>query len=198
MFYLQRKFISFKWRFNRRADKIQRLLHSYFLSRKHGIHVSPDSFVAKSAKLMMSPDGQYRGGNIQIMRNVRICEGALLLPYGGDIFVDEGVYIGPYCIIQSNKGTILKIGKNTLIAGHTVIVPSNHGFEGTKPIINQPVSSKGIIIHNDVWIGARVVILDGVEIGEGAVIGAGSTVTKNIPSFSIAAGNPARVLKRRE
>jgi acetyltransferase-like isoleucine patch superfamily enzyme len=197
MFYILRKIKSFIWKAKLNASKTNRYLRSFSLNTKRGIKVSSNSFIAKSAKLMMSPDGQYRGGDIQVKKNARICEGALLLPYGGNIIISEGVFVGPYCVIQSSKGTTLQIGTNTMIAGNTFIVPSNHGFEGTIPICKQPVSSKGIIIHNDVWIGAGVVIVDGVNIGEGAVIGAGSIVTKDIPPFSIAAGNPARVIKRR-
>lgn len=197
MFYFVRKINSIIWRFKRKFFKIKRHLRACLLNTRHGIDVSPNSFIAKSAKLMMSPDGQLRGGVIEIKKNARICEGALLLPYGGSIILNEGVFIGPYCVIQSSKGIILEIGKNTLIAGQTFIVPSNHGIEDSTPISKQPVSSKGIIINNDVWVGARVVIVDGVEIGEGAVIGAGSVVTKNIPPFSVAVGNPAKVIKSR-
>jgi acetyltransferase-like isoleucine patch superfamily enzyme len=192
-----RKIKSTHWRISRWTNAKKRVLRALTLNITRGVDVSCHAFIAKSSKLMMSPDGQYRGGLIQIKSGCRVCEGALLTPYGGNIYLEEGVFIGPYCVIQSSSGTTLRIGENTMIAGHTFIVPSNHGFSGHIPIIKQPVTSKGIVIANDVWIGGRVVILDGVEVGEGAVIGAGSVVTKNIPPFSIAVGNPAKVLRKR-
>lgn len=84
------------------------------------------------------------------------------------------------------------------IAAHTVIIPANHNFDRMDlPISRQGLTTKGINIGNDVWIGANVVILDGVEIGDGCVIGASSVVTKSIPNNSVAVGNPAKVIKSR-
>ena len=65
------------------------------------------------------------------------------------------------------------------------------------PIKRQGNTEKGIIIGNDVWIGAGVCIVDGVTIGDGSIIGAGSIVTKNIPEMSIYAGNPAKKIRSR-
>jgi acetyltransferase-like isoleucine patch superfamily enzyme len=90
------------------------------------------------------------------------------------------------------------IGNHTRIACHTVIVASNHNFDDvTKNIHEQGVNAKGVVIGNDVWIGAGVRILDGVHIGDHVVIGAGSVVTKDIPENAIAVGVPARVIRKR-
>ncbi len=68
----------------------------------------------------------------------------------------------------------------------------------TQPIRLQPIQSRGdIVVEDDVWLGVGVKVLDGVTIGRGAVIGAGAVVTKDIPPLAIAAGVPARVLRRR-
>ena len=61
---------------------------------------------------------------------------------------------------------------------------------------DRKLSAKPVIIHDDVWIGEMVSILPGVEIGKGSIIGANSVVTKYIPDYSIAAGNPAKVIKQ--
>jgi acetyltransferase-like isoleucine patch superfamily enzyme len=194
---LLRKLSSARYYSRRLSPQISRKLRAACLNLRPGVRVASDSFVARSAKILLNPDGTYRGGQVTISSNCRICEGALLSPYGGVIELEEGVFIGPYCVIQSNKGSTLRIGRNTMIAGHTFIVPDRHGIEGRAPIWAQPVTSEGITIENDVWIGAGVQVLDGVYIQEGAVIGAGSVVTRSVPSFAIAVGSPARVIRMR-
>jgi acetyltransferase-like isoleucine patch superfamily enzyme len=120
----------------------------------------------------------------------------MLITYGGDIDIGVNCSVNPYCVLYGLGG--LKIGDNVRIAAHTVIVPANHTFDDPSiPICRQPETKKGIIIEDDVWIGAGCRILDGVRIGRGSVIGAGSVVTKSIPEMSVAVGVPARVIRRR-
>ena len=81
-----------------------------------------------------------------------------------------------------------------MIGAHTIIVPANHGITRLDvPMGAQPLTKKGIAIAEDVWIGAGCKVLDGVHIGSGAVIGAGSVVTKDIGAYVIAVGVPAKV-----
>ena len=103
---------------------------------------------------------------------------------------------------QLNPGSCIygnvEIGDNVLIGPNVMIAGGNHGFNSTKiPIALQEDTSKGIIISNDVWVGANSVILDGVNIGTGCIIAAGSIVTKDVLPYSIVAGNPARFVKHR-
>jgi acetyltransferase-like isoleucine patch superfamily enzyme len=92
----------------------------------------------------------------------------------------------------------LKIGNDVRIATHVVITPAGHVFDKKDiPIRLQGVEMKGIVIEDDVWIGANATILDGVIIGRGCVIGAGSVVTKSLPEYSVAVGVPARVIYKR-
>ncbi|NJM72477.1 MAG: acyltransferase [Scytonema sp. RU_4_4] len=85
-----------------------------------------------------------------------------------------------------------------MIASHTGIYANNHNFADlTRPMKSQGVTSKGIVIENDCWLGTGVKVLDGVRIGCGSVIGAGAVVTKDIPPYSIAVGVPARVIAQR-
>ena len=98
---------------------------------------------------------------------------------------------------QINPGTAIYghvvLGQNVMIAPNCMLAGGNHRFsELSIPMIDQGSMSKGIIIEDDVWIGANSVILDGISIGTGAVIAAGSVVTKNVESFDIVAGIPAR------
>ncbi len=117
----------------------------------------------------------------------------------------ENIIIGNNCYFNHN--TILHGGKKNakLIIGNYVqtgpnvaIYVSNHGhLNNGIPIINQGYYEKDIIIEDDVWIGANSVIVSGVRIGKGAIIGAGSVVTRDVQPFSICAGTPAKYIKQR-
>lgn len=112
----------------------------------------------------------------------------------GDIELGDNVSINPYACLSGK----VKIGNGARIASHVSIVGFNHGFDDTEtPIHRQPLTSLGIEIGDDVWIGANAAVLDGVKIGRGAIIAAGAVVTKNIPPMAVAGGVPARVLRYR-
>lgn len=116
--------------------------------------------------------------------------------YDTHIIIDENAYIGPYVVITGTGD--IKIGKNCLIAPHCGIFANSHIFtDPTLTIEEQGVTSKGIVIEDDCWLGHNVTVLDGVKIGKGSVIGAGSVVNQNIPPFSIAVGTPARIIRNR-
>lgn len=109
---------------------------------------------------------------------------------GINITVGKNVFINACCKFQDQGG--IEIGDNVLIGHSVVIATLNHDFNPEK---RADMTPKRVKIGNNVWIGSNVTILPGVEIGEGAVIGAGSVVTKNVPQYSIAAGNPAIIIK---
>lgn len=89
------------------------------------------------------------------------------------------------------------IGNDVRLAQHVILSGLNHGYEDIGiPPSKQKVTTSEIIIEDDVWIGANAVIVAGVLIGKHAVVAAGSVVTKNVPPFSVAAGNPARIIKQ--
>jgi len=95
------------------------------------------------------------------------------------------------------KGKII-IGNNVLIGPNVVLRSSNHSFKTTKKsIMEQGMTEGEIIIHDDVWIGSNVVILPNCEVGNGAIIAAGSVVTTNIDSYSVVGGVPAKLIKKR-
>lgn len=92
------------------------------------------------------------------------------------------------------------IGKNVMMGPECIIYTVNHRFDNPEIPMNKQgaADEKPVFIGNDVWIGARVIILPGVKIGDGAVIGAGAVVTKDVPPYSVVGGNPAKVLKYRK
>jgi acetyltransferase-like isoleucine patch superfamily enzyme len=133
---------------------------------------------------------------IEIGRRSEIFPYAMLMTYGGFIKIGDDCTVNPYCVLYGHGGLV--IGNGVRIAAHTVMIPANHTFDDANcPIFEQPVIAKGILIEDDVWIGAGVCLLDGVKIGKGSVIGAGSVVTCNIPEVSVAVGTPARVIRQR-
>lgn len=135
---------------------------------------------------------------ITIGNNAVLGRNSILSCKGGDIQIGDYTNIGPNNSLLSE--TILSIGEYVFTAGNTYMVAGgNHGFQRKDiPIYHQPsVSRGGIILEDDIWIGASVTILDGARIGKGSVIGAASLVNKEIPEYSIAHGVPAQVIKKR-
>ena len=132
------------------------------------------------------------GDRVMVHRDVIIQTGS-----GGSVTIGPESRLQHRCILSAFKGSII-LGKGVGLAPNCVLYPYNHGVAPDKPIRQQPLESKGdIIIEDEAWLGVGVTVLDGVRIGKGAVVGAGSVVTKDIPEGAIAFGVPARVIKMR-
>ena len=158
--------------------------HSEFLFGNH-------CFIGDRVMIAQGKDGgRIQFGNyVGILRDTIIETGA-----GGSVYIDDFASVHPSCHIFSYVEPI-KIGKGVMVAGSCAMFSYNHCIAQKEPIRNQPLESKGpIIIGNEVWVGTHVKILQNVTIGEGAVIGAGSTVLGDIPENAIAAGAPAKVI----
>ncbi len=112
--------------------------------------------------------------------------------YPDRISVGDYVYVGPFYMISAVEG--ITIGNDVIIGPEFMVMGGDHNFRYPGIRIRQSTSgiNRPITIEDDVWIGARCLLLKGVTIGEGAVVGAGSIVTKNVPAYSIYAGNPAK------
>ena len=143
-------------------------------------------------------DAKLEGIGISIGDNVQIARSALLRSKGGSIEIGDNTTVGSYCNISSIDAK-LKLGKNVLIASYCCIIGGGvYGFDRLDiPTKAQVKHGKGIIIEDNVWLGARVCVLDGNRIGTGSIIGAGAVVTKDIPEYSVAVGVPAKVIKKR-
>ncbi len=93
----------------------------------------------------------------------------------------------------------IEIGSHVMLAANCALYSYDHGIKKEQTVQEQPLVSRGkIIIGDHAWLGFGVFVTSGVRIGEGAVVGASSVVTKDIPAYAIAAGNPARIVGMRE
>ena len=142
--------------------------------------------------------GTTSGGSIELSDDVRIYGDVVIeTDAGGSITIGEGTHIQPRCQFGGSVAPIT-IGKRCEIAPACAFYSFNHAFDGDVPIRQQGLRSRGpLVIQDDVWVGYGAVVLAGVTVGRGAVIGANSVVTHDVPPFAIAAGNPARVLRYR-
>lgn len=125
-------------------------------------------------------------------KNVNLQKGAV---FSGKLNIGDNSSLGIHSVIQ---GPVI-IGANVMMGPEVYIYTQNHNHQRTDiPMIEQGYEiEKPVIIEDDVWIGSRVTILPGVTVGKGAIIGASAVVTKDIPDYSIVAGNPARIIKSR-
>ena len=126
-------------------------------------------------------------------KNVNIERGAV---FGPEISIGDRSGIGVNCELYGP----VTIGKDVMMGPEVIIYTSGHNFSRMDvPMMDQgSTPSEPVTIGDDVWIGRRVMIMPGVTIGNGCVIGAGAVVTKDIPSYSVAAGVPAKVVKHRK
>ncbi|WP_428936035.1 acyltransferase [Streptomyces sp. ACT015] len=127
------------------------------------------------------------------------------LRLGADSYIAAHAYVtgelttGAHCTLNpftTVRGTV-RLGEGVRIGAHTSLLGFNHSMEPDRPVHRQPLTSRGIEIGDDVWIGSHVVVVDGVRVGDHCVIGAGAVVTRDLPAWTVAAGNPARPLRDR-
>ena len=117
-------------------------------------------------------------------------------PIGAGLVMGNNSNIGPYNYIGCSGK--INIGNNVMLAPRVSIYAENHVFDNPNITIKaQGVTKSAVVIEDDCWIAANVVILAGVTIGKGSVIAAGSVVNEDVPAFSVVAGVPARVIKSR-
>jgi virginiamycin A acetyltransferase len=139
-------------------------------------------------------EDSVRGTKIIIEEGVMIDAFVKIKPVGGsgDVKIGRNSYINSGTVIYSGNG--VTIGENVAIAANCTLAPVNHEFHSrAKTIVEQRFmpSRGGIVIEDDVWIGANVVILDGAILRTGCVVGACSLVRGELPAYSINVGNPA-------
>jgi acetyltransferase-like isoleucine patch superfamily enzyme len=162
----------------------------------HKISIGPNAFIDDG--VVLDAKGEEEQG-IVIGENVIIGRNTILSCKGGSIRLEDFANISANCSLLSESK--IRIGRHTFLAGQCYLVAGgNHSFERTDiPIMFQPsVRKGGISIEEDCWLGASVVVLDGVSLAKGCVIGAGAVVTRSFPAFTVAAGIPARSIRLRD
>lgn len=136
-----------------------------------------------------------RGTLIQIGARTMVDAFVKIKPAGGsgEVVIGEDCAINSGCVLYTGNG--IRIGDAVLIAANCTLAPTNHEFDDVSKRIRdqgfQP-SRGGIVIEDDVWLGANVVVLDGAVIGKGAIVAAGSVVRGVLEPYSIYAGTPAK------
>lgn len=114
-----------------------------------------------------------------------------------NIEIGNKVYVNHHTEMHALNSEI-SIGNYVMIGQYTLLITNNHNYEDTeKLMISQSSTYKKIIIEENVWIGARVIVLPGVKIGRGSVIAAGAVVTKDVLPYSVVGGVPAKLIKKR-
>ncbi|MBV7337000.1 acyltransferase [Chloroflexi bacterium TSY] len=134
------------------------------------------------------------GGAVKIHDGVFIYRDVILESgYGGSLSIGPDSRIHPRCQLNAYIGSI-HIGADVMLAPACALYPYAHGIVGREIIRKQPLESKGdIIVEDGAWLGYGVIVVANVRIGEGAVVAAGSIVTKDIPPYAIAVGSPATI-----
>jgi len=111
----------------------------------------------------------------------------------GDVFIGNRSLVGLSSVVIGP----VTIGEDVMLAQHVVLSGLNHSYQNTRlPIKDQPVTTHPIIVEDGVWIGANAVITAGIKIGKHAVVAGGAVVIKDVPAYSVVAGNPAKVIKQ--
>lgn len=156
----------------------QQLAANYPCSFGEACFVSPQAIVLPE-RLQLGDRSYIAGG--AIVRSTRLVTGS-------------DCSINSYSVLSGD----ITMGSGVRIASHASLYGFNHGYAVTDvPIFRQPLTVKGIVIGDDVWIGANAVILDGVRIGSHSIVAAGAIVTRDVPAYSIVGGNPAKLIRSR-
>lgn len=155
----------------------------------------------------LHPDVTVQGwpqGNLALGRNVRVEKGTVLAL--GDDFngygaleIGDGTWVGQYNNFRLAGQCSIKVGKSCLVSQFCSLVAANHSLDRRFTISSMPCEPNkgGLVVGDDVWLGAGCAILPGVSIGNGCVIGANSVVTSAVPDYEIWAGIPARKIGER-
>ncbi len=157
-----------------------RLGHGVYLDQGTYLHATPNGIDIGDETIVMH-------GAVLHVYNFRN------MPHSG-IKIGKNSLVGEYSVIRGQGG--VTIGDRVYTSPFTQIIAVNHVFDDPKrPFVDQGITAEGIIIEDDVWLGAGAVITDGVRVGKGAIVAAGAVVTKDVPPHTVVGGVPARILK---
>ncbi|SPL72366.1 acyltransferase [Acinetobacter stercoris] len=170
------------------AEAWQQEYQAYLMSMET-VEIGVNCFISPLAHIFAEPGRKIIIGNDSFI--------AADCTLHGPIDIGNEVAINHHCILDGGKSGI-KIHDQVRIAAYSHLYAFDHGMSLDQPVYQQAVTSKGIEIGKDVWIGAHVGIKDGIKIAQHAVVGMNSMVTKDIHEREIVAGNPARFVRYRD
>lgn len=173
-----------------RVGFLDRLRTSYF--RYKGASLESGAVIMRGSEIMRFPHNVTIGKHTFVKKNAQICS----CNENAQIVIGAHTTLGDYTYIYASES--ITIGSRVLIAPFCYLVDGNHGTSRDSFIRTQPLETAQIVIGDDVWLGARTVVLPGITISTGAIIAAGSVVTKPVPGYEIWGGVPARKLGGRE
>ncbi len=146
------------------------------------------SVIRRKARLDIIPSKKLIVGRRAIIEDYVVINNGM-----GDVIIGDNSHITPRVTVVGP----VKLGNNVILANGVHISGLTHNYEDVDmPVSKQGVSTNPVIIEDDVWIGGNSCINQGVHIGSHSMVGAGSVVTKDIPAYSVAAGNPARLIRQ--
>ena len=167
--------------------------HGVVLRHPHKVRIGAD--VVVDDLVVLDAKGTSNRG-ITLGNGVFLGRGTILSCKDGDIELGDHTNLGFHCEVFSGSSVV--VGHHGLFAAYSYVVGGGHAFEqGDVPVIEQERTSRGIVLGDNVWLGAGAKVLDGVRIGNDVVVGAGAVVTTDLPDAVVAAGVPARVVRTR-
>ena len=157
------------------------------------LHLSSLIFIDDRVLIYQDKDG----GPVELHEGVHIYRDTIIQTgFGGNLTIGAFTYIQPRCQFTAYK-TSIHIGSKVQIAPNCAFYSYDHSFEPEKAIKDQPLKTRGgIVIEDDAWLGVGVIVLQAVTIGRGAIVAAGSVVTKDVPPMTLVAGNPVKIVKK--
>ncbi len=177
-----------------RADGFVAIESGVRLRQARNIRLGKNAYLDHRVYLHACPDGIEIGADTCVMHNAELHVFNFRGLQHAFIKVGRRTFIGESVVIRGQGG--VTIGDSVLIGPLAKILAIDHDFtDPTRPVIDQDISARGIVIEDGAWIGAGAAILDGVRIGRGAVVGANAVVTRDVPAHTIAVGVPARVIR---
>lgn len=178
-----------------RMDGIAAIENGVRLRFADQIHLGANVYIDQGVYMHACPQGISIGADSFVMH------GSVLHVYNfrnlphAFIRVGANSLIGEYNVLRGQGG--ITVGDRVYTAPMVQLLAVNHVYDDpTRPMVEQGITAEGIVIEDDVWIGAGAVITDGVTVGRGSVVAAGAVVTKDVPERTLVGGVPARVIKQ--
>lgn len=170
------------------AEEWQKEYQNYLMEMET-VEIGNNCFISPLAHIFAE-----RGRKITIGDNTFIAGDCTL---HGPLEIGSEVAINHHCILDGGRAGI-KLHDQVRIAAYSHLYAFDHGLDLDRPIYQQAVRSQGIEVGRDVWLGAHVGIKDGIKVGDHAVIGMNSMITKDVEPHAIMAGNPAKLIRYRK